>query len=150
MFCNSVGVGPPPRAADGPTHAELRNTGPRGVPTYPLGIAERWHRNLPSLEKERNPGNFTRPAALEVIRQTVRFAREVGKQKPPENAFVFRKSTKIDTAVHSPIYIGTYAQLHWRYLCMYCSTYIQGRILTLLRFFYSDQKRIEKIFTHRI
>jgi hypothetical protein len=22
---------------------------------YPLGIAERWHRNLPSLAKERNP-----------------------------------------------------------------------------------------------
>jgi hypothetical protein len=30
--------------------------GPRGVPTYPLGFAERWHRNLPSLAKERNPG----------------------------------------------------------------------------------------------
>jgi hypothetical protein len=30
--------------------------GPRGVPTYPLGIAERWHHNQPSLVKERNPG----------------------------------------------------------------------------------------------
>jgi hypothetical protein len=39
----------------GPTPTELRNMGPRGVPTYPLGIAERWHRNLPSLAKERNP-----------------------------------------------------------------------------------------------
>ena len=27
---------------------------------------------------------------------------------------------------------------------------LQGRILTLLRFFYSDQKRIEKFFTYRI
>jgi hypothetical protein len=26
-----------------PTPTELRNTGPRGVPTYPLRIAERWH-----------------------------------------------------------------------------------------------------------
>jgi hypothetical protein len=39
----------------GPTPSELRNMGPRGVPTYPLGIAERWHRNLQSLAKERNP-----------------------------------------------------------------------------------------------
>jgi hypothetical protein len=31
--------------------------GPRGVPTYPLGIAERWHRNLPSLAKKQNPGD---------------------------------------------------------------------------------------------
>ena len=41
----------------GSTPTELRNMGPRGVPTYPLGIAERWHRNLPSLAKERNPGS---------------------------------------------------------------------------------------------
>ena len=41
----------------GPTPTELRNMGPRGVPTYPLGIAERWHRNLPSRAKERNPDN---------------------------------------------------------------------------------------------
>ena len=41
----------------GPTPAELWNMGPRGVPTYPrVGIAERWHRNLPSLARERNPG----------------------------------------------------------------------------------------------
>ena len=39
----------------GPTPTELRNMGPRGVPTYPLGIAERRHRNLPSTAKERNP-----------------------------------------------------------------------------------------------
>jgi hypothetical protein len=39
----------------GPTPTELRNMGPGGVPTYPLGIAERWHHNLPSLAKERNP-----------------------------------------------------------------------------------------------
>jgi hypothetical protein len=28
---------------------------PRGGPTHPPGIAERWHRNLPSMAKERNP-----------------------------------------------------------------------------------------------
>jgi hypothetical protein len=40
----------------GPTSTELRNImGPRGVPTCPLGIAERWHRNLPSLAKEHTP-----------------------------------------------------------------------------------------------
>jgi hypothetical protein len=39
----------------GPTPTELRNMGPRGVPNYPLGIAERRHRSLPSLAKERNP-----------------------------------------------------------------------------------------------
>ena len=44
----------------GPTPTELRNTGPRGVPTYPLGIAERWHRNLQSLAKERNPAEIKR------------------------------------------------------------------------------------------
>jgi hypothetical protein len=38
-----------------PTPPELRNMGPRGGPTYPLEIAERRHRNLPSLAKERNP-----------------------------------------------------------------------------------------------
>jgi hypothetical protein len=38
----------------GPTPTGLRHQGPRGVP-YPLGIAERWHRNLPFLAKERNP-----------------------------------------------------------------------------------------------
>jgi hypothetical protein len=32
--------------------------GPRGVPTYPIGIAERWHRNRPSLAKERNPAYY--------------------------------------------------------------------------------------------
>jgi hypothetical protein len=35
-----------------PTPSELWNMMPQGVPTYPLGIAERWHRNLPSLAKE--------------------------------------------------------------------------------------------------
>ena len=30
--------------------------GPRGVPTYPLGIAERWHRNLPSWQRNATPG----------------------------------------------------------------------------------------------
>ena len=39
----------------GPTPKELRNMGPRGAPTYLLGIAKRWHRNLPSLAKEQNP-----------------------------------------------------------------------------------------------
>jgi hypothetical protein len=29
---------------------------------YPLGIAERWHRNLPSLAKEQNPGREARNA----------------------------------------------------------------------------------------
>jgi hypothetical protein len=38
----------------GPTPTELRNMWPRGVPTYPLGIAGRWHRNLSSRTKERN------------------------------------------------------------------------------------------------
>jgi hypothetical protein len=44
-----------------PTPPELRNTGPRGVPstTYPLGIAERRHPNLPSLAKEHNPVHGT-------------------------------------------------------------------------------------------
>jgi hypothetical protein len=48
-----------------PYATELRNMGPRGAPTYPLGIAERWHRNLPSLKKERNPATwdyYTLPA----------------------------------------------------------------------------------------
>ena len=40
-----------------PTPPELRNMGPRGGPTYPLGIAERRHRNLPSLAEEHNPGS---------------------------------------------------------------------------------------------
>ena len=48
----------------GPTPTEFRNMGPRGVPTYPLGIAERWHRNLPSLAKERNPGDPPPPPHL--------------------------------------------------------------------------------------
>ena len=41
-----------------PTPPELRNMVPRGGPTHPPGIAERWHQNLhvPSLAKERNPG----------------------------------------------------------------------------------------------
>ena len=39
-----------------PTPPELRNMVPRGGPTHPPGIAERWHRNLLSLAKERNPG----------------------------------------------------------------------------------------------
>ena len=38
-----------------PTPLELRDMGPRGGPTYPLGIAERGHHNLPSIAKERNP-----------------------------------------------------------------------------------------------
>jgi hypothetical protein len=40
-----------------PTPPELRNMVPRGGPTHPPGIAERWHRNLPSLAKERNPAS---------------------------------------------------------------------------------------------
>jgi hypothetical protein len=43
------------------TYLPLQNYGtwcPVGyLPTYPLGIAERWHRNLPSLAKEWNPGS---------------------------------------------------------------------------------------------
>jgi hypothetical protein len=50
------GGGPNPR----PNPTELRNMGPRGVPTYPLRIAEWRHRNLPSLTKERNPGEGRR------------------------------------------------------------------------------------------
>jgi hypothetical protein len=34
---------------------ELGNMVPRGGPTLPRGLAERWHRNLLSLAKERNP-----------------------------------------------------------------------------------------------
>jgi hypothetical protein len=34
---------------------------PRGSPTHPLGIVERWHRNLPSLKKERNPAGGKPP-----------------------------------------------------------------------------------------
>jgi hypothetical protein len=37
---------------------------PRWGPTLPLGIAERWHRNLPSLAKERNPG---RPGRIVLV-----------------------------------------------------------------------------------
>jgi hypothetical protein len=46
-----------------PTPPDLWNMGPREGPTYPLGIAERRHRNLPSLVKERNPGNRLNGAA---------------------------------------------------------------------------------------
>ena len=42
----------------GPTPTELRNMWPRGLPTYPLGIAKRWHRNLPSQANERNHGKL--------------------------------------------------------------------------------------------
>ena len=39
-----------------PTPTELRNMSRGGyLPTYPLGIVERRHRNIPSLAKERNP-----------------------------------------------------------------------------------------------
>jgi hypothetical protein len=38
-----------------PTPTELLDMWPRGVPTYLLGIAERRHRNLPSMANERNP-----------------------------------------------------------------------------------------------
>ena len=48
---------------EGPAPPELRNTGPRGVPTYPLGIAERRHRNLPSVAKEHNPAPRVPPPA---------------------------------------------------------------------------------------
>ena len=51
----------------GPTPTELRNMGPWGVPTYPLGIAERWHRNLHSLAKERNPGRRLGPLLVHRI-----------------------------------------------------------------------------------
>jgi hypothetical protein len=47
------------RARSG-TYLPLQNYGTWGRGgswgTDPLGIAERWHRNLPSLAKERNPG----------------------------------------------------------------------------------------------
>jgi hypothetical protein len=39
----------------GPTYPpRIREHGALGSPTYSLGIAERWHRNLPSLAKKRN------------------------------------------------------------------------------------------------
>ena len=44
-----------PRGGVRPSPPELGNMVPRGGPALPLGIAERWHRNLPSLAKERNP-----------------------------------------------------------------------------------------------
>ena len=53
----------------GPTPAELRGMGPRGVPTYPLGIAERWHRNLQSQAKERNPGKPPRRISAQASMQ---------------------------------------------------------------------------------
>jgi hypothetical protein len=34
----------------------MEHEAPRRGYNLPLGIAERWHRNLPSLAKERNPG----------------------------------------------------------------------------------------------
>jgi hypothetical protein len=54
-----------------PSPPELGNMVPRGGPTHPLGIAERWHRNLLSLAKERNPGARRRG----VIRHLVYHAR---------------------------------------------------------------------------
>jgi hypothetical protein len=44
----------------GPIPTELQNMGPRGVPTYLLKIAERWHRNLLYLAKECNLVGGTR------------------------------------------------------------------------------------------
>ena len=59
-----------------PTPPELRNMGPRGGPTYPLGIAERRHRNQPSLVKERNPV-VARPACLD------RWTLPASRSRPP-------------------------------------------------------------------
>jgi hypothetical protein len=45
---------------------------PRGGPTHPPGIAERWHRNLPSLAKERNPVDAPRVSVAEGSRHAAR------------------------------------------------------------------------------
>jgi hypothetical protein len=49
-----------PRGGVRPSPPELGNMVPRGGPTLPLGIAERRHRNPPSLAKERNPAYSSR------------------------------------------------------------------------------------------
>jgi hypothetical protein len=50
------GGGPTPTYRTYPYRTAAGGTRRYPVPTYPLGIAERWHRNLPSPAKERNPG----------------------------------------------------------------------------------------------
>jgi hypothetical protein len=53
-----------PRGGVRPSPPELGNMVPRWGPTLPLGIAERWHRNLPSLAKERNPDTIVNLLAI--------------------------------------------------------------------------------------
>jgi hypothetical protein len=50
-----------PRGWVRPSPPELGNMVPRRGPTLPLGIAERRHRNPPSLAKERNPSPTLTP-----------------------------------------------------------------------------------------